>query len=338
MRGWDGRVETVNIYYKGTCDWFEDAVLSVCHQFFPTEPALSIHSVSPRLNRFPGHHDFDFICRSPDAEFKVMLRLTQGRLSIWEGIEHEKYQKEYGVMLHAYQAGYPAPFPYGVGVTKRPFGSPYLLMDPGDGSRWWEVNNSLRAVQIEVVDSLADQLALLHQAVSPAHPRVPVIEVGSVLNQLWARVAHLKEDELIRCFEGCWNQCPSISSLPPVLLHGSFDLDHVLIQNGKVRTVIEWEHAAAGDPRWDVAHCSITLQQPRDRFLANRFLARYVQNTGTPMESISFWEGLVALRFYALIRWLRSLDERSFEAVAGRQTNLVAREEEMRARALRQFT
>jgi len=331
-------VETTATYFRGTCDWFEDAILSVCHQFFPTEPALTIHSVSPRLNRLPGHRDFDFVCRSPDTEFKVMLRLLQGRLSIWEGIEHEKHQKEFNVMRHAYQAGYPAPFPYGVGGTKRPFGVPFLLQDPGDGCRWWELSHSLRAMQIEVVDSLADQLSLLHQAVPPTHPGLPAVEVETVLKQLWARVAHLQDDDLARCFEGCWNQYEFILPLPFVLLHGAFDLDHVLIQNGKIRTVIEWEHAAAGDPRWDVAHCSITLQRPRDRFLANRFLARYVQNTGTPMESISFWEGLVALRFYALIRWLRSLNRRSFEAVAGRQTHLVDWEDEMRARALQQFT
>jgi aminoglycoside phosphotransferase (APT) family kinase protein len=184
---------------------------------------------------------------------------------------------------------------------------------------------------------MADELAKLHNLVPPNHPLLPKVDVFTILRTLKQRVVHLDNQELLRCFENCEQQLRDLAGWTPVLLHGSYELDHILIKNGQVRSVCNWEYAAVGDPRWDVAYASLSLQRKHDHSLANRFVSRYVQLTDVPMENLAFWEGLIALRGFALSQWLRSLTNRSFEAVAGLKTPLFDLEAENRAHALQQF-
>lgn len=41
--------------------------------------------------------------------------------------------------------------------------------------------------------------------------------------------------------------------VPPVLIHGDFTIDNVLIGNGEVTCVIDWAGGGLGDPRYDLA-------------------------------------------------------------------------------------
>ncbi len=318
-------------------DWLEDALLSVCRKVFNTEPAMRLRSVLPRLNRIFPHQDYEFHLETPDMELRMILRLYHGLFSIWGGIENLKTSKEYSVLRHVYQNGYPAPFPYSFSTSHQPFGWPYMIMDPGDGIRWWEIGESLRILQEKYVDSLAEQLAKLHLTVPARHPFIPVISAGNCIKQIQTRVQHVGNEELHRCFQGALKQLQHQVEYPDVLLHGGFSLDNVLIQNENVRTVTNWEHAAIGDLRWDVANTSLGLQREKDRSLANRFIARYVQLIGETVKDLNFWEGLTALRCYAQSQWFRTLDEKSFEAIVGLQTDLIDLEDYHRARALEQF-
>ena len=118
-----------------------------------------------------------------------------------------------------------------------------------------------------------------------------------------------------------------VQPLAPVLLHGALDLNNVLIQQDYIRTIINWEHAAIGDPRWDVAYTSLAIQQKKDKNLANRFVLQYTQQFGLPVDHLELWEGLVALRMYTLSRWLRFMDERSCQTILGLRSNLFEQDE-----------
>ena len=319
-------------------DWLEDALLTLCRKVFPLEISLRVHSIEQKPNRLSPHRDYLFYLVSSDTEFRMQLRLHFALFSLWSGTEDLKTAKEYSVMRHAYQHGYPAPFPYCFSPSLRPFGYPYLVMDAGDGRGWWEMEASLSAVHERTVDAMADLLAQLHLTVPARHPLIPPVETCGVVKRLWSRVLSLGDEELTQCFQGCYRQLEQQIALPSVLLHGCFEMENILLLNGNLRMVTNWEHAALGDPRWDVAYTSLSLHRGNDRSPANRFIARYVQKTDTPMEDLGFWEGLVALRGYALSRWLRALDEKSYKTVAGMQTNLFPLEDVYHAVALKQFT
>ncbi len=319
-------------------DWLEDALLTVCQKLFPMESSVKVHSISPRLNRIFPHQDYDFSLQLPDTDLRMILRLHHGIFSFWSGTENLKTSKEYSVMRHAYQNSYPVPFPYIFSSSHQPFGWPYLIMDPGDGIRWWEIGESLRMLQEQLVNSLAEQLASLHLSIPTNHPLIPVVTPENLLKQLDLRVRQLGNQELIACIQNAHEQSLKQVEYPQVLVHGCFNMDNMLILNNKVRTVINWEHAAIGDLRWDVAHTSLSLQRDNDRSLANIFIARYVQLIGDSLENLNFWEGLVALRSFAYSQWIRSLDEKSFETVVGLQTDLFDHENYYRTRALKQFS
>lgn len=320
-----------------TYDWLEDALLTVCRQAFPSEASLRIHSLKTRVHRVSAHRDYEFVLQSPDTEIRLALRLHYGLFSLWGSSDRVKPAREYSAMLHAYQSGVPAPFPYGFTTSDQPFGKPYLLHDPGDGQRWWDIEESLRVIQGETAYGLAEELVKLHYAVAAKHPLIPSVEVCHVMKRLWNQVSSIASDELRRCFEKCRKELQSLKPIPEVMLHGQFDLDHLLLLNGKIRTITDWEHAAFGDPRWDIAHTSLSLQRGRERSLSNQFVSHYVQMAEMQLEHIHLWEGIVALRNWAHSAWLRSLDGKSFQSLAGLQTPLIDQEDWMRERAMNVF-
>lgn len=319
-----------------TYDWLEDSLLSVCRGVFP-DATLRINNLEPKVHRVFPHQEYIFNLSSDDAETDLILRLHHGFFSPWEGSDPLKVTREFSAMRHAYQHGFAAPFPYTYSTTRRPFGRAFILMDAGDGYYWWEREDSLTHMQEHVVDSLAVWMAQLHVNVPVEHPLIPPVYASDIHEKVYNRVAHLHNPVLDRCFSRCREQMEHLEPLPFAMLHGRLDLDCLLINRGQLRSVTNWEFAAFGDPRWDVAYTSLALQYTNDRTLANYFVARYVQEIGTPLEDIAFWEGLVALRSYALSQWLRSLDAKGFEHIAGLQTHLFDQEEFWRERALQQF-
>lgn len=321
-----------------SCEWLKDALLTACKKAFPYEPAIEIISIQRRMQRIHSHHEFNFVLRSPDANCNLILKLHQGMFSHWGGTENIKAAKEYSAMIQAYQAGISVPFPYGFSSSEKLFGHTYIIHDAGDGHFWWEEGDSLRIVQGDLVESMADQLGAIHRQVGPNHSLIPTIYVYDLLQQLWNRVNCLGNFELNRCIQNCLKQCERIAPAPHCFLHGQYDIDHLLLNDKTVRTIAHWEHAAIGDPRWDVAYTSMTLQRKNDRSLSNRFVARYVQCTGNPLNDLEFWEGLVALRYFAISQWLQSLDAKGFASVIGLQTDLFDKDETMREKALRQFS
>jgi len=45
-----------------------------------------------------------------------------------------------------------------------------------------------------------------------------------------------------------------LKNVHPGLLHGDFSLGNMLIQNGKISGLLDFENASSGDPLWDIAH------------------------------------------------------------------------------------
>ncbi len=321
-----------------TYDWLEDALLTVCRNAFSEESSLLVHSLLPRIHRVYPHRDYKFLLQSSDAEIHLVLRLYHGSFSIWSSVDRQKSAREYSALFQSYQVGIPVSFPYGFTTSEIPFGKPYLLQDPGDGQPWWDVEDSLRLIQGEIVHDLAEELAKVHFALRTPPPLIPTVEFHDVMKQLGSRVMGIAGDDLKRCFDRCLHDMEDIEPLPDVLLHGQFDLDHLLLKNGRIRTIMDWEFAAFGDPRWDLAHTCLSLQRGKERSLSNQFIARYSQITGIQVDHLILWEGMVALRNWALSTWLRSLDEKVFLSIAGLQTPLIDREDAMRERALDQFS
>ena len=184
-------------------DWLENAILSVCQKAFPSEKILEIDSIALKDDGVSPHKDYTFFLHAGDSDFRIHLRLHFGIFSIWGGSEDIKSSKEYAVLRHVYRQGFPAPFSYSFSASSQPFGRPFVMMDPGDGERWDQFNDSYRSVQEKIVDSMASEMIKLHRSIEPKHPLLPIIEVEPFINRLWGRVSRLIDMDLKRYFRTC---------------------------------------------------------------------------------------------------------------------------------------
>lgn len=73
-----------------------------------------------------------------------------------------------------------------------------------------------------------------------------------------------------------WGQALAAASVPLAPLHGDFYGDNVLIEDGSVTGILDWEAARLGDPMWDLARTGIaSFADAPDAFA--RFLAVYME-------------------------------------------------------------
>ncbi|MDX9752539.1 MAG: phosphotransferase [bacterium] len=309
----------------------------MCRKAFPSERRLSIDTVVSRTQAATPHQEYSFFMRTEDTDLRILLRLYFGLFSVWGLMDEIKAGKEYAVLRHVYKEGYPAPFSYAFSAAMQPFGRPYLIADPGDGEPWFQFLDSFREVQEKIIASLAGEMVKLHRSIEPRHPLLPIIEIEPLFQRLWARVAGQRDQALKQCLERCLNQMTGLDPLPPVLLHGCLDLDHVLIQTDTIRTVTNWEHAAIGDPRWDVAYTALAVRQAVDRPLAERFVQEYITRSGVSLEHMEKWEAMVALRMYTLCQWVQSLDDKSNRTVTGTHLKFLEQKDFYRERAFSVF-
>lgn len=91
-----------------------------------------------------------------------------------------------------------------------------------------------------------------------------------------------------------------------VLVHGDFRPANVLVHNGTVRALLDWELAHLGDPLDDLGWYCTPIYE-REHFLPGSweqadFLRRYTELTGTPVDpgALLFWQVLAMFRLAVL--------------------------------------
>lgn len=169
----------------------------------------------------------------------------------------------------------------------------------------------LRPTQrVELAQSLCDLLASVHAIdVDSAGLRTILPDSGSnpALSELdhWER--NLTESELEPQPTLRWTLRWLRDRTPPpparhVLVHGDFRPANVLVHEGKVRLLLDWELARLGDPLDDLGWYCAPLYE-REHFIPgvweqDDFLRRYTELTGTPIDpgALLFWQVLAMFR------------------------------------------
>jgi aminoglycoside phosphotransferase (APT) family kinase protein len=107
---------------------------------------------------------------------------------------------------------------------------------------------------------------------------------------------------------------------PPrrVLVHGDFRPANVLVADGRVSALLDWELAHRGDPHDDLGWYTCAVYR-REHFVEGQwereqFLARYTERSGIPVDAhaLQFWQVLAAFRLTVIAaRAVRLLAEGS---------------------------
>ena len=176
---------------------------------------------------------------------------------------------------------------------------------------------------------LAEELAKIHAI---PHERLPFLHGGDVLSRFESELDSVEEPHPAIEYGLAWLRERAPEPLPSVVLHGDFRLGNVVVSEGGLVALLDWEFAHLGDPTEDVAWPIVRAWRfGRDDLRlggigeVEPYLERYDELTGRAIgvEELFWWEvlGNVKWAIGALTQSRRHLSarERSVElAVLGR--------------------
>jgi aminoglycoside phosphotransferase (APT) family kinase protein len=228
-------------------------------------------------------------------------------------------ETEYAVMDAAVEAPVPAPETLwfegdGAGLGRRFFLVEHL---PGEAPKTWaepsrrQLYDAWDSEERSLPHQFVDAAAGVH-TVDPADvdgvEDVPPEEVTAREIERWESLyrenALMHEPVMEEAIEWLWANQPTVPET--TLVHGDFRVGNMLIADGEITGLLDWEFGRAGDPLFDLAYASTDyyagklVTEPERPELACALLDRdwfyeqYAQRTGreVPVDRIRFWRVL----------------------------------------------
>ncbi|MDE2436662.1 MAG: phosphotransferase family protein [Sphingomonadales bacterium] len=105
---------------------------------------------------------------------------------------------------------------------------------------------------------IAREMAATHR-VDLSALDLPLFENGPALDQLRERFLGYGGDRPILALGLSWLERNIPPPVPPRLVHGDFRMGNLLVENGHLTGVLDWELAHLGDPHEDLAYACMTV-------------------------------------------------------------------------------
>ncbi|WP_187369088.1 phosphotransferase family protein [Baekduia soli] len=167
-----------------------------------------------------------------------------------------------------------------------PFGRPFLVMERIAGTvpvGWHDLGEPERAA---LAADAVDTLAALHR-IAPGDLDAPEVGPGEAPTELEFYARRLERlGELPAVLRGAlwWLARHEPAPLRSALVHGDFRMGNMIVADGRLAAVLDWEMAGAGDPLSDLAWCFIPVWEPAGVDEA-ALVERYAQATGAPVDA-----------------------------------------------------
>lgn len=191
--------------------------------------------------------------------------------------------REYPVMRAAFDKGFPAPDALWVDTDHHLLpGGDFLVMRRSPGKTGGNVFGASEALSDELVEVLASGVAQLHGL-------PPLTELGDLTNairldrwdislqeatrryirdwfDIFTESSHAPSPTLVSLYGWLFDNIPDAPGRP-VLLHGDIGFHNMLIDQGQLSVLVDWEFAHIGDPAEDMAYIRNTCGNiPWDSF------------------------------------------------------------------------
>lgn len=256
---------------------------------WPDHPQLDVlelrvlpggRSKTTMLARLGGHPDFE--------DFALRQDVPNGMIDTADG--STCVAAEYPLLRAAFAAKLPVAEPLWLEADENPLGAPFMItrLCPGETPGSWRGFHAPDAdTTRDAVLHLADVLAALH--------RVPLSATGladglSTEVRMQREIAYRRDKwrrdapapyPLIDCaLERLRREC--IHGLgAAVLVHGDVLPHNLLVADGRITALLDWEFAHAGDPAEDLAYCRAAVEAVVPW---PTFLARYHAAGGPPVS------------------------------------------------------
>ena len=307
---------------------------ALCRRAFPDCENIAIDGVtaiSSRQHEMTGF-EMEATCAGYAVTRRLVLRRYVSTLSWWRPDDHGKAQREASICRWLREQGFPVPEVY-----LREFGpdGDAVLFEWLPGEALAVGGRPLGEAVQPYIESFAALLAWLHQLEPPLDVQrvVPRVSLPGALANLAAVAALIGQAELAGAVEQAMELAYDMPEVGPVLVHGDFHLLNARLVGGEIAGLVDWEYAALGDPRWDVANAYMQLVDFGAAEAADRFLSAYLAGTGWQFEGPPLYNVVVPLQQWAISEWLVQRQQAGELADFALAQDLIARRDTHRHRA-----
>ncbi len=256
-----------------------------------------------QVNAFPtwDYDTLNYVTRWNNGETKSLtLRTYQNPVCFWQLPDPYKRDRVWAVLRFLRLEAYPSPHVIARGALEN---AGFLIWHTEHHPNWHTAN----APTPKLLSQLAELLARLHNLDHTPLNDEPLYQAtiaGSLVRMLlWSR--DITDPDLKPMIRRLKATVATIEPWQHRLIHGNPHLGNVQTHNGKIVTLLNWENAAIGDPRWDVMTAAHAIRES-DTAQAEHFVNWYETFTGRTIDNRDFWYALISVRLWALKLWVKS--------------------------------
>lgn len=219
---------------------------------------------------------------------------------------------EYELLRRLHDAGIRVPRPLYMNPDSAPLGAPFILMQRLPGRAQGDFFKA--PADREVVLQLAEQLGRLHRlpfgyfadCSGLRTMAVSATALGAELQLLRADIEKHGDGSTIEAKACDWLRAHLGDAEPQLsLVHGDAGFHNILVDEGRLSGVLDWELAHIGHPAEDLAYIRSAVEGAMDW---SDFIARYRDSGAPPLSeaAIDFYTLWVLVRFHSLALRVRS--------------------------------
>ena len=199
---------------------------------------------------------------------------------------------EFTLLQAVHAAGVAAPEPLWSEPDASQLGTRFIVVRRARGSVAISQDISDQTIRHHFADRLAAGLAAIHALELPAHDLFKAA-AGKTLDEslrdqlgawraFWMRKRVEPSVKIETIFAWLEANIPSDAKIAPTLVHGDYGFHNLIMDQGEVTAILDWEFAHMGDPAEDVNYC----RQFIERYVPfDYFLERYLAHGGKPYDA-----------------------------------------------------
>ena len=243
------------------------------------------------------------------------------------GNDEQALNKEFRALEKLNSTSIPVPKVYDMGTDM--LSSVFMIMEKVEGQNVVQrraagmTESELGELWQQYAKILADIHMLDWEGTGFGFLNPPVGEFGFVdrlLSAAWEGLKHVESSDLTPVLD--WLDEHKPPSDHHVLLHGDYHINNVLVQNGELVAVVDWELASIGDAAFDVAEVPLILKLvhiPSEQFdhLVGTFLEHYQNTTERELMNLDYYQILKATQFLFVYLLATDVDEELREETLG---------------------
>jgi len=254
-------------------------------------------------------------------EYVEKAKSCSENLILRMGNNEEELKREFRALEKLNSTSVSVPKVYDMG--KDMLGSFFIIMEEVEGKNMWGgvMDGMAESEQEELWRQFAKILGDIHMLdwkkagfgfLGPPVGEFGFIDRGLSLGREGEGLKFVKSHGLTHVLD--WLDEHKPPSDHYVLLHGDYHPANVLVQNGEIVAVVDWEVVKIGDAAFDVAHLPLFLKMtntPSEQLsnLVDTFLQHYQNTTGRELKNLDYYQVFRATKFLFIPLFAPEIDE-----------------------------